>query len=300
MQKRPCVRAWVTSACSGLLCAFALVAAMHARMLLHPRQELVAQAAGVPTQTRNRATPSPTPSSGPVISAPSIAKPRAEYQFPVGQTYVYSAQWRVFNAGIATLRMEKVGRENRVLGTADASGAVAVLYHVQDSFEAFLDPSTFCSRNISRHTEEGFRRIENSVTFDYQNGKAVLDQKNLKKNETRHESHDIPSCVTDILSGIYYVASLPLEPGRSFSFPLNDGGNTVNVHVRVEAREQIKTPAGTFNTVRVQPEAASGVLKDKGKIWIWYSEDALRAPVQMRARMYWGTVTLTLMRIDRR
>lgn len=280
--------------CAGVLCACAFVMWMYVN-------GLDVSASSRPPQTRRAtATPSATPSSGPVIAAPTIAKPRPEWQFPLGQTYVYSAQWRVFNAGIATLRMEKAGRENRVVGTADGSGAVAVLYHVQDRLESFFDPATFCSRNISRHTEEGFRRIENSVTFDYQKGKAILDQKNLKKNETRHEEHEIPSCVTDILSGVYYAASLPLEPGRSFSFPLNDGGSTVNVNLRVEAREQIKTPAGTFNTVRVQPEASSGVLNDKGKIWIWYSEDALRAPVQMRARMYWGTLTFTLIRIDKR
>jgi hypothetical protein len=196
--------------------------------------------------------------------------------------------------------MEKAGSENRVLGTADASGAVAVLYHVQDRFEAFVDPATFCSHNISRHIEEGFRRVENTVSFDYQKSKAVLDQKNLKKNETRHEEHEIPNCVTDVLSGIYYVASLPLEPGRSFLFPLNDGGQTVNVSLKVEAREQVKTPAGTFNTVRVQPEASSGVLKDKGKIWIWYSDDNPRVPVQMRARMYWGTLTFSLLRIEKK
>jgi uncharacterized protein DUF3108 len=276
------------------VCACAFVMWMYANGLN------VSASARAPQTRRPTATPSPTSSSGPVIAAPTIAKPRPEWQFPVGQTYVYSAQWRVFNAGTATLRMEKAGRENRVVGTADASGAVAVLYHVQDRLESFFDPATFCSRNISRHTEEGFRRIENTVSFDYQKGKAILDQKNLKKNETRHEEHEIPSCVTDILSGVYYAASLPLEPGRSFSFPLNDGGSTVNVNLRVEAREQIKTPAGTFNTVRVQPEASSGVLKEKGKIWIWYSEDALRAPVQMRARMYWGTLTFTLIRIDKK
>jgi hypothetical protein len=70
----------------------------------------------------------------------------------------------------------------------------------------------------------------------------------------------------------------------------------VNLHV--EAREQLKTPAGTFNTIRVQPETPIGLLKDKGKIWIWYSDDAARVPVQARAHMYWGTLTFTLQRID--
>jgi len=285
-------RSWLHPAAVGFACACLFVALVHTRGVSRDPHEVLA------SQARSAAA-SATPSKGPVIAAPSISKPRADFQFPVGQTYVYSAQWRVFNAGLATLRMERAGRENRVVATADASGAVAVLYHVQDRFEAFFDPSTFCSRNISRHVEEGFRRVENTTTFDYQKRKSILDQKNLRKNETRHEEHDIPGCVTDVLSGIYYGASLPLEPGRSFVFPLNDGGNTVTVNLRVEAREQIKTPAGTFNTIRVQPEATSGVLKDNGKIWIWYSDDG-RVPVQMRARSYWGTLTFTLIRIEKK
>jgi hypothetical protein len=237
----------------------------------------------------------------PVVGAPAIAPPRSGYQFPLGQTYVYEAQWRIFTAGTATLRMERAGAENRVVATADAAGTVALLYHVQDRLESFFDSSTFCSRSISRHTEEGFRRVETGISFDYQRGKAILDQKNLKKNETRHEEHDLDArCVTDLLSGIYYLGSLPLETGRTFSFPLNDGGNTVTVNARVEGAEQIKTPAGTFNTFRVQPQAASGVLKQKGRVWIWYANDATRVPVQMRARMYWGTLTLILQRIDKK
>jgi hypothetical protein len=234
------------------------------------------------------------------ISAPMVMRPRPEFVFPVGQTYVYGGQWRIFNAGTATLRMEKAGQENRIVASADAAGTVALLYHVQDRLESFFDPTNFCSRNTSRHVEEGFRRVDTNITFDYGHRKAVFDQKNLKKNETKHEEHEIPNCVTDMLSAIYYVASLPLEPGRTFSFPLNDGGESVDVNVHVEAREQIKTPAGTFNTVRIQPEAARGLVRDKGKLWIWYTDDAAHVPVQMRARMSWGTLIFQLQRIDKK
>jgi hypothetical protein len=237
---------------------------------------------------------------GPSISAPMVIKPRPEFVFPVGQSYVYGGQWRIFNAGVATLRMEKAGQENRIVASADAAGTVALLYHVQDRLESFFDPTNFCSRNTSRHVEEGFRRVDTNITFDYAHRKAVFDQKNLKKNETKHEEHEIPGCVTDMLSAIYYVASLPLEPGRTFSFPLNDGGESVDVNVHVEAREQIKIPAGTFNTVRIQPEAAKGLVRDKGKLWIWYTDDAAHVPVQMRARMSWGTLTFQLVRVDKK
>src|SRR5215471_3333860 len=255
-----------------------------------------------------KATPTPSPLPAPAPAAPAqtingsaIAKPRAEYSLPVGQTYVYAGIWRVFNAGTASLRMEKdqTGKI-RITGSAEASGTAALLYKVQNRYESFLDPATFCSHSASRQIQEGFRRVDTNISFDYARGKAVLDQKNLKKKESRHEEHPIPGCVTDILSAIYYVASLPLETGKVYNFPLNDGGETITVNVHVEAREQVKTPAGTFSAIRVQPEATSGVLKDKGKIWIWYSDDAARIPVQARAHMYWGTLTFTLLRVDGR
>src|SRR5262249_16418250 len=219
----------------------------------------------------SKVTPTPTPPVAPApappgpVAAPSIVKPRAEYSLPVGQTYVYAGMWRVFTSGTATLSMEKTqdqaGAQVRVTGTADATGTTALLYKVHNHYESFFDPATFCSHRASRRIQEGFRRVDTSIAFDYARGKAVLDQKNLKKKESKHEEHSIPSCVTDVLSGIYYVASLPLEAGKVYSFPLNDGGDTITVNVHVEAREQVKTPAGTFAAIRVQPEAASGLLK---------------------------------------
>ena len=259
----------------------------------------------------NAALPQAKPASPPQKSAPPaavatavntpiLAPPGPSYHPPLDQTLVYAAQWRVFPAGTITLKMEQAGKELRVLGTADASGAIGLLYHVHDRFESFLDPVSFCSRNASRNMEEGFRRVNMNITFDYQRGRAILDQKNIRKNESRHTENEIPNCVTDVISGIYYVGTLPLEAGKTYFFPLNDGGKTVSVELRVEAREQIKTPAGTFKTIRVQPDAPREVFKDKPKMWIWYSDDAARIPVQIRVRMAWGMMTFTLSRVDKK
>jgi len=231
---------------------------------------------------------------------PPMPRPDAGYHPPIGETLVYGAEWRVFNAGTATLRLEQNGQQAHVFGTADAAGTVALLYHVSDRYDSVLDLSSFCSKEISKKMEEGLRRVNLTIGFDYQRNKAILDQKNLKKGDTKHTENDIPECVTDVLSAFYYVGSLPLEPGKTISFPLNDGGKTVTVDVHSEAREQVKTPAGTFNTIRVQPVVPSGVLKSKGTLWIWYSDDAQRIPVRLRGHLFWGTVTFTLLRIDKK
>lgn len=228
-----------------------------------------------------------------------IRKPPETYGFPNGETLHYTAEWRLWNAGVATLRMDGNGGEQKVSATADSIGFVSLLYKVTDRFEAYFDRNTFCSTHIHKHSEEGLHKRDTNIRFDQLRRKAVLDEKNLRNNETKHTEQDTPGCVTDVISGIFYVASLPLEPGKSYTFPLNDGGKTVDVKVHVEAREDIKTDAGTFHTVRVQPSAESGVLKSKGKVWVWYTDDAAHRPVQMRARMFWGMLTFKLTRIDK-
>lgn len=250
------------------------------------------------------AAPSPSPSPAtpaqPSATFPALPKSDPNYRLPVGQTWVYGAEWRVFNAGIGTLHIEQSGQEQHVVGLADASGAVAMLYHVHDRFDSYFNPTDFCSRTLSKKIEEGLRRVNADIKFDYQHGKAVLDQKNLRKNDSRHAENDIPGCVTDVISAIYYAGSLPLQVGKTYSFPLNDGGKTETVDLHVEAKEQVKTPAGTFNAIRVQPEAPQSLLKNKGRVWIWYSDDANRVPVQMRGKMFWGTITFKLLRIEKK
>jgi hypothetical protein len=228
-----------------------------------------------------------------------IEPPPPNYRFPNGETYYYTAEWRLWDAGTASLRVVQSGNEEKIFGTADSSGFVALLYRVHDRFQAIFDPRTFCSMSLSKHTEEGFHKRDTLIRFDYARRKSVLDETNLRNQEIKHTERDIPNCVTDVVSGIFYLGSLPLAPEATYTFPLNDGGQTVNVKAHVEAREDVKTDAGAFRAIRVGLEAASGVVKERGKIWIWYSDDERRIPVQIRARMFWGTLSFKLQRMEK-
>ena len=228
-------------------------------------------------------------------NASQIHPPASAYKFPNNINLTYKGEWRIFEAGIATVRMESAGGQQRVIGAADSTGFVAKLFHVHDTFESFFDPRTFCSLHLAKHIEEGARVREINLRFDNASKKSILDQKVPSTGETKHVENDTPGCATDVLSGIFYMASLKLEPGMSYAFPLNDGGKTVDVRLQVEAREAIKTDAGTFNTVRVHPEGATG----KSNILIWYSDDAEHIPVRLRSKAFWGTLTMSLRQVER-
>jgi hypothetical protein len=235
--------------------------------------------------------------SGP---ASRIQPLRPGFQFSYGDTLHYEGEWRFITAGVATLRIEQSGTQNHIAATADSSGVVAMLYRVQDRLNTYVDGKKLCSYKVIKHTEEGSRQRETMVTYDYNRGKAVLEERNLKDNQQKKTESDIPGCVTDLVSGMFYVASLPLQPGDTYIFPVNDGGQTVTAQAHVEAREEVKTPAGVFKTVRVGPEGDAGtLLKNKGRIWIWYTDDQRHLPVQMRAKLTWGTVTVYLASISK-
>ena len=212
---------------------------------------------------------------------------------------MYTVEWHLFTMGTATVRLDSAGTEKKVTASADSAGVTNMVYGVHDRFEARFDPNTFCSVGITKHTEEGPHKRDTQVDFDYPRRRSVLHEKNLKTGESKQIENDIPPCVTDVITGFYYLASLPLKQGNFYSFLVNDGGKTAEVTAQVEGKEQVKVPSGSFATIRVSGEANSGPLKGRGKIWVWFSDDANRTPVQMRAKLIWGTLLFRLQRIDR-
>lgn len=236
-----------------------------------------------------------------VLAAPAVAQqalslpaPQPGFAFPEKQTLTYAVDWRVFPAGVATVHSEATGNGEKISATAVTIGAINLLFHVSDKFQSTFNRTTGCTGEFDKQTIEGRRQVNSTLKLDYATGKSILDEKNVVKGQTKHLEEPIGGCVTDLLSGIYYAASQPLVVGKSFLMPVADAMHTVPVTMKVEGQEEVKTPLGTFKTIRVQPTADAGVVKNRGNIWVWYTDDARHLPVQMRARLFWGTITFRL------
>jgi hypothetical protein len=223
-----------------------------------------------------------------------LAPPRTGFSFPDKQTLIYTVDWRVFPAGTAVLHFEANGNSERITANADTVGAINLLFHVADRFQSTFDREKGCTYEFDKQTVEGRRQINSTLKLDYAAGKSILDEKNLVTGQTKHVETPIPGCITDLLTGVYYASSQPMEVGKTFVIPVVDALHTVPVTMKVEGREEIKTTLGTFKTLRVQPTADAGVVKNRGNIWIWYTDDERHLPVQMRARLFWGTITFRL------
>jgi hypothetical protein len=224
----------------------------------------------------------------------TLAPPRAGYVFPQKQTLTYSVDWRVFPAGTAIIHFESNGDREKLSATADTIGAINLLFHVNDKFQSTFDRVRGCTYEFDKQSIEGRRQVNQTLHVDYDQKKSYLDERNLVNKQSKHVETPVEGCLTDLLSGVFYASSQPMELGHNFVLPVADPQRTVAVTMKVEGREEIKTSLGTFKTLRVQPTADAGVVKNRGNIWIWYTDDDRHLPVQMRARLFWGTITFRL------
>ena len=229
---------------------------------------------------------------------PVLQPPVAGFDYPQHETLTYNVDWRVFTAGTAVFHVDQVGNLLKISATANTVGPVNMLFPVVDGFQSGFDLKTGCSTGFDKQTQEGRRKNASDLSFDYVHGKQTRNERNLVKGTATHAVTNIPACVTDSLSAMFYTQSQPLTTGQTVDFPLAGAMRTVSVGMKVESREEIKTPAGTFQTIKVQATADEGIVKNRGSIWIWYTDDARHLPVQMQARLFWGTITFHLQSVE--
>ena len=72
--------------------------------------------------------------------------------------------------------------------------------------------------------------------------------------------------------------------------------------MEIHGREEVRVPAGTFRTIRIEPhiEKIGGVFaKSPGaRLFIWVTDDAWRRPVKMESEVAVGSFIAELTRID--
>ncbi len=226
--------------------------------------------------------------------------------FLLGEKFTYLVSWKVFDAGIATFDLvDRYHAQNedlyRIRATVRSTGIVATLFTVVDIFESNVAVATLCSRRIVKNIQEGHRQRTTVVDFDQKGGQARMEDTDLARPglPPRHSESPIPACVQDVISAFYFVRTRDLKVDETFRFPINDGGKTYDVDVEVQAVETVKTPAGTFQAYRLEPKVFGGLFKNKGRLFVWLTNDAEKIPVQLKARIAVGTITASLSRIEK-
>ena len=231
-----------------------------------------------------------------VLSLALEARAETPPPFANGELLVYRIAWMGIPAGHATMAVRPLldrDRGNRrvyhIVSTARSNEMVSLFYPVDDRTDSYMDARGLYSLWFKLRQREGRYRSDKEIRFDQQAHRA------LYIHNGKAEWFDTVPEVQDALSGLYFLRTLTLEPGRPVTIPVFDSRKNWQVEVRVLQREEVVTPAGTFRTVKVKPLLKSeGIFRRKGDVHIWLTDDARKIPVKMKSAVKIGSITATL------
>lgn len=217
----------------------------------------------------------------------------------------YDIEWRLIPAGVAKLTWTQIPRSAATAGEArlhlESVGLVSRMFRVDDDYTSVF-AQNFCAQSTMMTAHEGNRNKETRVTYDSQTRHADYLEKDLNKNSTTTNQVDIPLCVHDVMGGLLMLRTLSLEPGKTAQIPISDGKKFAQVKVEAQRREDLSTPLGTRPTIRYEVFLFDNTIyKRSGHLHVWLTDDNLRLPVQIQARLQFaiGTITFRLRKRDK-
>lgn len=160
---------------------------------------------------------------------------------------------------------------------------------IDDKWESWMDIYTLSShRFVQDLTELGDHRYR---YYDFFPSEGVYRQVGVEEPQPLASSLPL-----DDISFFYYARAIPLEVGRTYSLHryFKESGNPVVL--KVLRKETIEVPAGTFNTVVVQPIIQSrGLFGEGGEAEIYFTDDDRRLLVMIKSKLpVVGSLTLRL------
>jgi len=222
--------------------------------------------------------------------------------FAPGEKLTFQLRWGLIPAGSTTLmvapteKMDGAMAQHLVM-TAETNAFVDVFYKVRDRIDSYTSADVSYTLLYRNRQREGHSKRNVVVNFDWTRMQAVFSN-----FDEKNEPIAIPPGTLDPLASFYYVRTLVLLPGKVLYRPLTDGKKAVISQVRVLAEEEVTVPAGTFQTIRFEPDLsdAGGVFeksKDAG-MTVWVTADRRHIPVKITSKVVVGHFTGELLSME--
>ena len=236
------------------------------------------------------ATGAASPQAG-SLAALSLAESAAPVPFGPGERATYRVTYGLFGgvgegtvevSGIDTIRGHPVYHLRFVL-----KGGIP-LAHVDDKQESWLDVRDLYAHRFKQDIKEvKYKRLR---TLDFFPEEGVYRWLERERTDTLA----VPNPLDDI-SFMYWVRTIDLQVGQTYTFNryFKESGNPVSV--RVLRRDTVKVPFGTFPTIVLQPRIRTdGLFSEGGEAELHFSDDDRRMLVFMSVKLSIGTLKLHL------
>lgn len=240
-------------------------------------------------------------SSMPAESQPAVWRHSPNTVFGPGEDFKYVIKWGVVVAGRSNLSVQSLEMLAdrpvlHIVSEARSSAVVNPFYKVQDRNEAWIDQHALITLRYSKQIREGKFRIEESSELDQIRHRWKTKSYRIDKDRHEEKEGELPPNVLDAFGSLYYVRTLPLEVGLSYTIDVFSGSKVLPLVINVKKREKVSVPAGKFDCFLVEPLLREpGIFISKGKkLEVWITADERRIPVRMRSEVFIGHVAAEL------
>ena len=226
----------------------------------------------------------------------------ATVPFDAGERLVYTISWLKIEGGEMTLATSRETSPDgvpvhRIRLSAVSNEYVSRFYPVNTHYETWIDARDFTPVRFEKHAREGRYVSDEVEEFDLGRRTAVW-----RDAKTIRGTGPIPERFQDVISSFFFMRTVPLVPGEETRVDLYSRGKVYRLVVAVLGRETVETEMGTFEALKVQPRmhdpaSASAVDRNKGKLFLWFTDDERRLPVMARTILPIGSVTARLTRV---
>lgn len=228
-----------------------------------------------------------------VQRSPAMAARIAAAPFAVGEKQEYDVHYLGGRVGNGTMEVREITdvRGRPAWHTVfTVQGRVLFVVSVNITLESWFDVMSLNSLRFhqdQRYT--GTKKIQHI---------EIYPERGMFKEDDRPELVTVANPLDDG-SFLYFVRTLPLEVGKTYTFDRYYKPEKNPVKITVVRRETVNTPAGTFRTLVLRPDIKSGGLFSEGKSEVWVTDDSTRMVVQMKSDLPVGTISLYLTKSTR-
>lgn len=188
----------------------------------------------------------------------------------------------------------------KLTGDVESQGFFVRLFGIsfRQRVESTVEPRSFVVQKTVRLDEQGKRVRSSEAIFDHERGQVTWIERDPKdpSRPERTITSKFEQPIQDILSAIYFLRTRELEPGNKFDVPISDSGRVYQVPVAITERKRMKTSLGRVRVVKIEPQlfGPGAMIAEKGKFFIWLTDDHRRIPVSARIKTEYGTFDITL------
>jgi hypothetical protein len=228
---------------------------------------------------------------GAAAKSPAPARPPLPYA--AGERLAYDVKFSSIDVGDAV--MEVLGLENvrgrQALHIRFTVKGGTLLYKVNDRYESWIDTTSLVSLRHWQQIDEG--------SYERERRYEIMPEIGVYKENDKPSQPTVAQPLDDG-SFFYFLRTIPLEVGKTYTFDRYFKPDRNPVTLTVVRRERIKVPAGTFDAIVLHPTIkAKGIFGEGGQAEIWLADDSSKIMLQMKSKLKIGSLNLYLKQIRR-